>query len=203
MPTQVFTVAKIVGKGGQAVLRSIRRWAALRDEPTGSWPVSCRRKADAFGDLLRDHATEPPVVFFGEYVDTWWLGPIAMLLESVGLGAVAGEFAEVWADKYMLACYALPDGGRLCRALRAAKRRKLRTQEAGWAIDVLQNALTAWEDLAPESTIVLFRRTVGPSVLDSQVVASGRTMPAWCAKLAKAPPARASRRGGASRRRSR
>lgn len=214
MPTQVFTIAKVVGKGGKAIVRSTRGWAALRDSrrdgaeidiSTPRWPAACRRKIDAFGDLLREHATDLPVAFFAEYVDMDVLGSIPMLLKDCGLGAVAKDFVDVWADKYMLACYALPDGGRLRRAVQAARGRKRRsssfTQEARWMLDVLQNAVTAWEDMAPEGAIVLLRRVVGPSVLDSEVIASRRALPAWCTNLDKAPPARSTRRGRSTPRR--
>ena len=212
MPTQVFTIAKVAGKAGKAILRNLRHWAALRDpQPDGpevdistpQWPAACRRKADALGDLLREHATEPPVMFFAEYVDMWWLGTIPMLLESFGLGALAGEFVDVWANKYMLACYALPDGGRLCRALRAALARKARSQEGRCFVTVMLEAVTAWENVVPDGTVVVLRRTTGPLALDSEVIASGRALPTWCANLDKAPPARATRRAAPRRRRSR
>lgn len=184
MTTQRITVAKVGGRAGAAVVARFRAWSdarTTRDPNTFSgdqWPAACKQEMDAFAAALRAESHRPPVVFFSEYVDFWWMGHLFAAHAVPAAGVV-----EVLSDRLQLACYRLPDGGVLARWLEQTPRRKrVREQipqEQLWFRLLLLEAVRAWERLVDEAAVVVLREVVGPTVLDEELVAALGDAPVW------------------------
>jgi len=193
MATSTVTVLKIGGASGKSVLDTFawykRRQKKDRDPEadcsTFHWSPSCRRQMDAFAEALRAQSTELPIVFCAEYVDMWSLPASPRWM----LPAWQRHAITLYADSFLLECYALPDRGRLQRDLKSAFRRKRirerNPQEDRWALVILQEALLAWEPLVKEAALVWLERSITASVEDEALVQSLGKVPKWLKRREK------------------
>ena len=187
MASQTVTVLKIAGAGGRYVNDQFIRFKSQQKQSrspdaliaSDHWTPCCRRDMAAFAEHLRAHGRALPTVFFAEYVDTWsapaspqWILPVWRK-----------DAIQLFGDEYILECYRLPDRGRLQRDLKQALRRKgireRNPQENRWAVVLLQEALSAWDPLVEEGSLVWLRRACAASVLDEELKESIEKVPAW------------------------
>ena len=185
-------IAKVAGQAANDIEGLFHQWSAARtpdpDEPTlfesGQWPEACHHQMTTLLDLLRENATQPPIVFFQEYVDMWSMGDV---FSSAATPEHGNGLIEVMSDEADMACYALPDSGSLLDHLRRCMRRKRvreRTpQEDRWIIEGLLNACLAWEPLIDKSVLVIARLVVGGLVEDEEILASSTSTPDWLKSL--------------------
>ena len=180
MASQRITIAKLAGVSGDIALEQLTALSAARniDDPNlwspEQWLDRERQLVDEFADRLRLHGIELPVCYFVEWVDMWsmgdlfprWLTP-PRSPRPIG---VHGNRFEVFA-------YGLPDGGRLADYLAAAGPQQF--PETDYFVTRLQEAVRAWEQLVPRSTLVVLRHVVGGLVLDEEVTASLQIRPEW------------------------
>lgn len=180
MASQRVTIAKIGGKAGDIVLERLREWAGARqiDDPTewrdDQWPASVRSQAAAFAERLRANALFPPVVHFVEWSDLWsmfdvytrWLTP-----------PNCPPPLEIDADRFEIFAYELPDGGRLERHLKKARRQQF--PECDQYVTRLKEAVGAWGELVERSALIVVREVVGGLVTDEELVASLSVVPDW------------------------
>jgi hypothetical protein len=180
LASQRITVAKIGGLAADVALQRLRAWSAARqtDNPNewspAQWPEEVRQHADDFADQLRAHAFAPPVVHFIEWVDMWSMGDLFGLRLTPSDGPMP---LVVYADRYEIFGYNLPDGGRLAQHLATAGAQQW--EEMDWFIGRLLEALDAWQKLVERAMIIVLRKVLDASVLDEEVVASLKRVPDW------------------------
>lgn len=177
MATQRLTIAKIGGQAAEATLDQFRAWALARLVDTANewaseqWPPDVRRSADAWADNMREHAHQPPVVFFAEYIDSWSYCPPDRYLRDHGL-------IQIMADRYELFCAELPLSDSA-----AADLRRMRTEgqyeEDRFFGTVTLEAASAWGALVDTAVLVFLRHVVGSSVTDDELSDSLKTIPTW------------------------
>jgi hypothetical protein len=83
----------------------------------------------------------------------------------------------VYANRFEICAYALPDGGRLADYLAAAGPQQF--AETDWFVARLQEAIKAWDKLVAAATLVVLRNVVGGSARDEEVTASLQDRPPW------------------------
>lgn len=178
--SQRITIAKLAGVSGDIAFERLFAWSAARkvDNPSlwspEQWPDDVRQQADDFAERLRLHGLALPVCYFVEWADMWstgdlfprWLTPPDSLRPTC-----------VHANRFEVFAYVLPDGGRLADSLASASPQQF--AETDRFVVRLQEAVSAWEKLAPHATLVVLRHVVGSSALDEEVEASLQTRPAW------------------------
>jgi hypothetical protein len=178
--SQRITVAKIGGVAADELLQRFRAWFAARqtDDPnewsSEQWPQGVRKQADDFADRLRAHALALPVVHFIEWADMWSSGDLfgRWLTPPKGVKPLA-----VYADRFELFAYELPDGGSLSQRL--ASLGPQQWEESNWFAGRLREALDSWHELVERAVIVVLRQVVQGSVLDEEVNASLKCVPDW------------------------
>jgi hypothetical protein len=174
------TIAKIGGAAGDFVLDRLRDWAAQRttSDPlewsSDQWPSHIREQADDFATRLRLHAAIPPVVHFIEWADLWSMGDIYPRSLTPPDGP---EPLLIYGNNYEIYGYRLPDGGRLARHLKAARR--LQSQEYTRYVNRLKDAIEDWGTLVDRSGLIILRNVVGGLVEDRDVTASLSHVPVW------------------------
>jgi hypothetical protein len=181
MATQRITLLKFAGVAGDEILRSLEKWSLARTigpdawgEDEGNWPDEVRRAADAFIDLLKAHAMEPPCLCAIEWLDTWsmfdqferWLVPPKPQRPNA-----------ICANRYQIYAYCLPDRGRLKRRLAKAKQHQF--AEYDWLITCLREAVSSFEKVAERATLVLIREVLGGSLDDSELEEPLAKLPTW------------------------
>lgn len=186
--TQWIGIAKLTGESAAAISSLFKRWSDERagspDEPTlvepEQWPVTSRRAMVRLADELRNHATEPPVVFYSEHVDMWSMGDAY----REAFPENGGPLHEVEADDGVcLWCYELPDGGAMEKHIKRQLRRKRQPDETKVFLQGLLHAERAWRELVPQSCIVVVRRVTGGLVEDGNVAESSRHVADWMRSL--------------------
>jgi hypothetical protein len=186
MPTQYVTIAKIGGPSGAAIIQLFEQWQASRvveDESncmdSTQWPRHTRDEMQQLADALRAHASQPPVIFWAEYVDMWSCG---LLFTDIFSGTVV-RACNVMSDNEELLCYRLPDENSLRTALERQLRRKPAKerdpQELRWYLLALLEACRAWEKIVDTSAIVVVRRVVGALIEDRDIHTSLESVPGW------------------------
>jgi hypothetical protein len=118
-----------------------------------------------------------PVVYFSEHVDQWSMGDFFRACLPDG-----SNKQVVFADRFELACYSLPDDDRLADDLKETlKRANLRKhpQEEHWFRVRLQEAVRAREPLGAEALLVVFREVLDATVSDIEVQESLLRVPPW------------------------
>jgi hypothetical protein len=180
MASQRITVAKISGIAADIVLQRFREWSAARqtksphDWSSEQWPEDVRKQTDDFPDRLRLHGFAPPVVHFIEWADLWSMGDEfeRWLTPSDGPAPMV-----VYADRFEVFAYALPDGGRLSRHLAGAGPQQ--NTESDIFVRCLGEAVVAWQELVRRAVVVVLRFVVHGTVLDEEVTASLENAPDW------------------------
>lgn len=180
MASQRITIAKISGLGGDIALQRLAAWSSARNAADANcwcpeqWPDRIRQEGDDFAVRLRAHGLALPVCYFGEWADRWSTGNLfsRWLTPPNGPGPL-----WVYANQFEIFAYALPDEGRLARYLGAAGPQQF--EETNWFIARLQEAVGAWDEVAPRATIVVLRYVVDGSTLDEDATASLNTLPQW------------------------
>jgi hypothetical protein len=134
-----FVVIENLFLPGFAKICDVARFETFRnvDDPSewssDQWPVAVRREMDAFACALRSNGHQPPVIFFGEYVDCWSMGDLFDRWLSPQGG---NQPFKLFADRFQLWCYPLPDGGSLAKQLQHSTRlkriRQRNPQEERW-----------------------------------------------------------------------
>ena len=182
MASQRITVAKIAGLAAKVALLRLQTWSAARrpnppnEWSPAQWPQPVRAEADEFANRLRAHAFAPPVVYFAEWADLWSVGDLCQRWLSMPGGPLP---VAVYADQHEIFAYALPDGGRLAQHLASAGPQQW--PETDWFIARLREAIETWREVGEEAVLAVFRRVMGPSVLDVEVTASLQSVPDWLA----------------------
>jgi hypothetical protein len=181
--TQRFTIAKIAGRSASALRERFMEWSAarkVRDPDSWSpeqWPDDCRRAVDSFAAALRSEGHKLPVIFFNEHVDMWLMGDFFRDCLPAGVGT-----CQVCGDQFELACYSLPDEGRLAGVLKDSLKRKnarKHPQEEQWFRVRLLEAVRAWELLHEEALLVTLRQVLDATVTDAEVLQSLLRTPPW------------------------
>jgi hypothetical protein len=184
MASQRITVAKVGGMAAEVVLLRLHDWASARqtDDLTEwsseQWPLSVRRRADAFADRLRSHALDLPVVYFAEWADLWSMGDLFSRLLTPSAGP---EPLIIHADRFEIYGYGLPDGGRLVRHLASLGSQEF--VEYDWFVAQLREAVRSWEELVDQGVIVVLREVVGGLVTDDELINSLSTAPDWISEI--------------------
>ena len=185
---QWVTIAKVGGKAAEEIWRRFQRWKAARVVDTSEpgllspdqWDDQTRGEIARFVDDLRQHAAQPPILFYCRYVDAWSGGYI---FSSFIFPENSSSYMEVMSDSNEVLCYALPDDGALVARLRGNLRRKdVRERspaETRWYLLILLEAFHAWEDLCDNSVLVVVREPFAGSIEDRQIAASLVTVPDW------------------------
>lgn len=180
MATQRITLLKFGGVAGEEILRRLTEWSAARssDDPhewgEEQWPDEVRGAADALVDLLKAHAMQPPCLWALEWLDTWsmfhefhrWLVPPRPQQPIV-----------VYANRYQIHAYGLPDRGRLKRRLARAK--KPQFAEYAWLITCLREAVSSFDKVVDHAALVLIREVLGGSLCDRELEVPLAKVPAW------------------------
>jgi len=184
MALQRVIMAKIAGSAGNRVVRTVGRWQSESQVSNGGRPGrnvlagGARVELDSFVEEVSAHRYELPVVFFVEYVDAWSMWD---LVERYVDGA--GRVCKASSPTYEIACYSLPDGGKLASVLtRALSHRSVEArapQEDRWFVGNALEAVYAWGTVAEQAALLCIREIRGPSWLDDQVRASLQTVPEW------------------------
>lgn len=180
MATQRITVAKIGGIAADVVLQRLRVWAAARGEVDPDvWfgdpsSRSVRVQADAFADRLRANSLAPPVIYFVEWADLWSMGDLisGWLMPPVGTVPIA-----IYADRFEVYGYDLPDGGHLGRRLSTAGPQQFK--EYDQFVGRLHEAVGAWQDFAERAVLIVLREVVGGLVTDEELIDSLSHVPEW------------------------
>lgn len=195
MASQRVTLAKIGGVAVDAVAALSRRWAAARttadpcEWSSEQWPLAARKEADDFARALRAHCCEPPVISFAEWSDLWSMGDVFDRLLSP---PESPDPIWIYADRYEIRGYMLPDDGRLNRHL-AGHRRRPHVDEYELLAMRLREAISSWDTMVERAALVLLREPVGGFVTDDELLNSLRHMPEWLARHAEPGVGAASR----------
>ena len=169
---QYFTVIKIGGVAASEVRTQFQQWQKARtvEDPhewaPEQWPEDSRHEIDSLVDRIREHAHEPPVVFFAEYVDMW----------SMSFN-FSYPFPLVMGDRYELTLVDLPLSQDVTRQLK--KERNATFSENRFFAKMILEARDAWEKVVDESTLLIVRRVVGGLVLDHELEATLASVPKW------------------------
>ncbi|HEY2412306.1 MAG TPA: hypothetical protein VGI40_08695 [Pirellulaceae bacterium] len=137
-------------------------------------PAKVRHVVDEFAELLRAHAAEPPVVYYGEWIDMWSMGDVLPSLGDDRVVVIDGLH-------YQACCHRPPI------------RFKITTigdepsQELQWLLNRLREAEDAWDELAPNYVILLLRKVTGGLVEDREIEEAQSMMPDWLAKIVQTP----------------
>jgi hypothetical protein len=182
--TQRITVAKVGGLAAEVVMLRLREWDSVRkaddlnEWSSEQWPLSVRRRADAFADRLRSHALDLPVVYFAEWADLWSMGDVfSRLLTPPGGPAPL----IIHGDRFEIYGYSLPDGGRLVQHLASAGPQQF--VEYDWFVWQLREAVRSWEELVEKGAVIVLREVVGGLVTDDELTNSLSTVPDWISEL--------------------
>lgn len=179
MASQWITIAKVGGIAADVLGQRLQRWAAAREAveldewESGQWPPSVRAEVDSFADQLRVRGCSLPVVYFVEWSDLWSMGD----LFSRWLTPPGGSPRLIaFGDRFQVFGYALPDGGRLQRALAVDPQQ---FPEYDQFVVRLREAAGAWEGLLERAILIVLREVVGGLVTDEEVLASMSVVPDW------------------------
>jgi hypothetical protein len=180
LAAQRMSIVKVAGVAGDHLASRLREWAGLRTAETPSewspdqWPQSVRTQIDSIASLVRENATEPPVIHFVEWIDLWSMGD----LFRSWLSPSGGETPlTVFGDRFEVYGHCLPDDGLLLRRL--ANDRKHQFPEAEWFLKRLDEAINAWQDVAGRSLIVVLREVTGGLVTDDELAKALDELPNW------------------------
>jgi hypothetical protein len=182
LASQRITIAKVGGLAADVILPRFREWSAARctdnQDPgewsSEQWPQEVRKQADDFAERLRAHAFAPPVVHFIEWADLWSMGDLFDQWLTPPDGPTP---LVVYADRFQLFGYALPDRGRLSEHLASAGPQQ--SPEEDCFVRCLHEAVTAWQELVERAVVVVLRQNFQASALDEEVVASLSNIPEW------------------------
>ena len=180
MASQRITIAKLAGVSGEIALQRFGAWASARNVANPNlwapeqWPVPVRQEADDFAERLRANGLALPVCHFVEWADMWSMGD---LFSRWLTPPNCSKPLAVHADRFEISAYALPDGGRLADYLSAAGPQQF--TETDWFIARLLEAVTAWDKLVANATLVVMRSVVSGSALDEEVTACLQTRAPW------------------------
>ncbi len=179
MASQRITIAKVGGIASDILGQRLRRWAAAREAieadewVSAQWPPSVRVEVDSFADQLRVRGCSLPVVHFVEWSDLWSMGD----LFSRWLTPPGGSpLLIAYGDRFEVYGYALPDGGRLQRALAVGPQQ---FPESDQFVARLREAAGAWDKLLEQAILIVLREVVGGLVTDEEVLASMSVVPDW------------------------
>jgi hypothetical protein len=183
LASQKITIAKIGGSAADIAFLRLQYWAASRlvNDPfewsSDQWPSGVRAEADAFADQLRANSVYPPIVYYVEWVDLWSMGDVYIhWLTPPG----AAPPIAVYADRFELYAYSLPDGGCLVRHL--ATSGALQFDEYEDYVGHLLRAAEAWGELVDRAILVVLREVVGGLVTNDELTASLSVVPDWLTK---------------------
>ena len=180
LASQRIIIAKLGGLSGDIALQRLSAWSSARNAVNPNewspeqWPDQVRQEADEFAERLREHGFALPVCYFAEWADLWSMGDLfsRWLTPPNCPGPVS-----VYANRFEVFAYGLPDDGCLANCLAAAGAQQ--SPETDWFIARLREAVSAWELLVPSATLVVIRSVVGRSASDEEVVVSLKTCAPW------------------------
>jgi hypothetical protein len=180
LASQRITIAKLAGVSGDIAFQRLCAWSAARraDDPNlwspEQWPEPMRQEADDFAERVRAHGLALPVCYFVEWADLWSMGDLfSRWLTPLNCSRPIG----VYANRFEIFAYDLPDGGRLADSLAAAGPQQF--AESDWFVTRLREAVNAWDKLVTRATLVVLRNVVDASALDEEVTASLQARPVW------------------------
>ena len=176
LASQRITIAKLAGVSGEIALQRFGTWSSARNAANPNlwspeqWPAPMRNEADDFAERLRANGLALPVCHFVEWASLWSMGD---LFSRWLTPPNCAEPLAVHGDRFEIFVYALPDGGRLAEYLSAAGPQQF--TETDWFIARLLEAVTAWDKMVANATLVVMRSVVSGSALDEEVTACLRT----------------------------
>jgi hypothetical protein len=172
MAAQRIVLSKVAGAAAVHIRTQFQRWQSAligcgKEAPPGSHeiPVSVRNRIDQFANALREHAAQPPVVYYSEWADLWSGGDLLPGLYSPEPVTISGTRVE--------ACCHEAD------QVQAAIARLPQTQEEAWLQARLREALDAWQELLDDQVLIVIREPLGGSVTDDGLTASLTGVPEW------------------------
>lgn len=152
MATQRITLAKVVGRAAPLLGNRLsqREKVEFRIRP--------------FAETLRANSMRPPVVYFGEWIDSWSMGGIVPALDMPGAVVIReGSFEAC--------CHPLPiqfDRSMLGDAL-----------ESDWLRARVAEAEATWSDVGQPAVLIIIREVFGGSILDEEWLAGFHSVPDW------------------------
>jgi hypothetical protein len=129
---------------------------------------------------LRANGSQPPILYYCEYADMWSMGD---MFESII--KVTGEGASVIlsvGDMQVICCpvlYGEDKPETISLRLRTLVSLPHMPKETRWLVNKIDEATEAWEQLNSRAVIIISRRVVGTTVLDSEVWESLHVLPEW------------------------
>jgi hypothetical protein len=180
LASQRITIAKVAGLSAEVALQRLGGWSAARqvDDPnlwsSEQWPEQVRQEADDFAERVRAHGLTPPVLHFIEWADLWSMGD---LFERWLTPPGSPPPIAVYANRFDMFAYGLPDGGHLGEYLAGAGPQQW--TETDWFIGRLREAVEAWQELVQRAALIVLRYVADASATDEEVEASLHITPAW------------------------
>lgn len=174
MASQRIVLSKVAGAAAVHIRSQFQRWQAARlsgcgeaENTPGSheFPESVRTGIDQFADALREHAAQPPVVYYSEWADLWSMGDLLPGLYNPESVTISGTRVEA-------CCH---EAG----WVRTAIARLSQTQEEAWLRARLREALDAWQKLLDDQVLIVIREPLGGSVTDDELTDSLTSLPEW------------------------
>lgn len=173
MASQRITLARIGGVAADTIWQRLKNWESMKQvQPLGDAPASdgsLDEEIAAFLSSLQNHAAEPPVIYFAEWIDTWSMFNLFTGTKMPWLQVESGDLTVFG--------YFLPDHGELSEYLKDKTGRQW--EEEVWLLYRLREAENVWNIPDFRSVIVLVREVLGGSVSDKDYEDSFRSLPDW------------------------
>ena len=156
MATQRLTVAVLAGASADVAAALFGAWRVAPQAPD---------TVDRFCEVLRQHSTALPVIYFCEWVDRWMMGNLVP-----GPGAVEGRRFQ--------AAYFSPEEARTW-----ADQCGNQWPEQEWFAARLREAAEAWGLVVDRRAVVVIRAALDSSATDEDVRATSEAVPDWLAGI--------------------
>jgi hypothetical protein len=186
---QKITVLKVAGASGKKLQKWFsqikKKGEANAKEYRGVQITSAEHKKllNHLIKALRDHNSQPPIVFYTEYVDFWSSGCV---FGDVFPKKQLNDFS-FWFESTEIICYLLPDEKQLLKKLKKCSASRIASipQETKWYWTILRLAVQAWEPLVPDATLIVIREILGGLVEDKEIESSLTAIPNWLPKASR------------------
>lgn len=136
-------------------------------------------------NLIEHNASGPPVVFFHRYIDTWSICPGLTFRDM--LGDLKSKILYIQTEAIEAALYPTAEASSIGSRIESFLNRGGEFDVPPWEVfqffSILKQSMTGWRALVdkhhlPSATLAFFQ-SVGPSVLDGDVVAATQAIPDW------------------------
>jgi hypothetical protein len=183
MPNQKVTIAKVAGESGKKLWldfsRFIKNGRIDPEEHDGIQipTVAHQKQILRLIDALRQNNSQPPIIFYSEYIDFWSNG---YNFDEI-FPKIQSNLCQFWFKSTAICGYLLPDEDQLLNKLKkcSSSRNKSILQESKWYWTILRHAVQAWDPLVTNATLIVIREVLGGLVEDEEIEKSLTTIPEW------------------------